>query len=137
MGYFEAIAASSFTTDSEGRHLFFPSGVLGKGYVVPTEHDYLRLRATLVRTYQIVVPATVVPLLLFGRWLPWGAFGFPLLFLIFFLNGYPICVRRVTSGWSISAERLSVRRSIANGAQHQSGIISLVLADLLAEFCGR
>jgi len=48
MGYFEAIAASSFTTDAGGRHLFFPWGVFGKGYIVPTEDDYLHLRATLI-----------------------------------------------------------------------------------------
>jgi hypothetical protein len=123
MGYFEAIVASSFTTDSEGRHLFFPWGVLGKGYVVPAEDDYLRLRATLIRTYQIVIPATVAPIALFGRWMPWVAFGLPTILLVAFVIGYPIWARRVTSGWSLSAERLSIRQSIANGAQHQSRLL--------------
>jgi len=120
MGYFEAIAASSFTTDREGRHLFFPWGVLGKGYVIPAEDDYLRLRATLIRMYQIVIPATVLPMMLFGRWMPWVAFGLPLILLVFVSIGYPIWVRRITTGWSQSSERLSMRQSIANGAKYQS-----------------
>jgi hypothetical protein len=127
MGYFEAIAASSFTTDREGRHLFFPWGVFGKGHVVPTEDDYLRLRATLIRTYQIIIPATVAPIALFGRWMPWAAFGLPLILLVAFIIGYPIWVRRVTSGWSFSAERLSIRQSLANGAQHQSRLLLCIL----------
>jgi hypothetical protein len=123
MGYFEAIAASSFTTDGEGRHLFFPWGVFGRGYVVPTEDDYLRLRATLIRTYQIIIPATVAPIALFGRWMAWVAFGLPFILLVAFIIGYPIWIRRVTSDWSISAERLSIRQSLANGAQHQSRLL--------------
>ena len=123
MGYFEAIAASSFTTDTDGRHLFFPWGVFGKGYVVPTENDYLRLRATLIRTYQIIIPATVAPIALFGRWMPWVAFGLPFILLIAFAIRYPIWVRQLTSGWSFSGERLSIRQSLANGAQHQSRLL--------------
>ena len=123
MGYFEAIAASSFTTDSEGRRLFFPWGVFHKGYVVPTEADYLRLRETLIRTYQIIIPATVAPIVLFRRWMPWVAFGLPLILLVAFTIGYPIWVLRVTAGWSFSAERLSIRQSLANGAQHQSRVL--------------
>jgi hypothetical protein len=118
MGYFEALAASSFITDSEGRRVFFPWGVLGRGYVVPTDHEYERLRATLVRTYQLLIPATILLIVLLPRWMPWPPFGLLLPFAI----RYPIWVRRVTSAWSPSAERISIRQSLTNGAQHQSGI---------------
>lgn len=116
MGYFEALAASSFTADSEGRRIFFPWGVLGKGYVIPTEDEYERLRATLVRTYQVLFPATVLLAVLFRSWMPWVLFALPSLFVL----GYPIWVRRATSGWNQSAQRLSLRQSIANQAQHHS-----------------
>jgi hypothetical protein len=116
MGYFEAIAASSFATDSQGRRLFYPWGVLGKGYVIPTDDDYRRLQTTLVRTYQILIPTMILLIVLAHRWMPLVPFGPVLLFLF----SYPIWVRRVTSGWSRSAERISLRQQIANQAQYQS-----------------
>ena len=53
----------------------------------------------------------------FRRWMPWVLFPLPSLFVL----GYPIWVRRATSGWSQSAHRLSLRQSIANQAQHNTG----------------
>jgi len=119
MGFFEAIAASSFTTDSEGRRLFFPWGVLGKGYLIPTDAEYQHLRVTLIRTYQILIPTTVLLIVLLQRWMPWP----PLVLLLPFCLGYPVWVRRVTARWSQSAEHLSIRQSMTNQAQHQSRFV--------------
>jgi Ca2+/Na+ antiporter len=44
MGYFDAITSGSFKTMPDGRRLFFPWGVLGHGYAVPTVAGYERLR---------------------------------------------------------------------------------------------
>ncbi len=48
MGYFDAIAVSAFDVDPQNRRVFFPWGFLARGYVVPTETDYERLRKTLI-----------------------------------------------------------------------------------------
>lgn len=44
MGYFDAISSGSFKTMPDGRRLFFPWGVFGRGYAIPTEAEYQRLR---------------------------------------------------------------------------------------------
>jgi hypothetical protein len=44
MGYFSALSGSAFKTAGNGRKLFFPWGILGHGYVVASETDFLRLR---------------------------------------------------------------------------------------------
>jgi hypothetical protein len=59
MGYFDGIAANYFKTDGEGRHVFFPWGILGSGYLVPTDAEYERLRATLVRMWTECSKASV------------------------------------------------------------------------------
>jgi hypothetical protein len=45
MGYFDAVTSvSSFRITADGRKVFFPWGVLGRGYATASERDYRRLR---------------------------------------------------------------------------------------------
>jgi hypothetical protein len=44
MGYFDALTSSAFKTTADGRTLFYPFGVLGRGYEVVSETDRARLR---------------------------------------------------------------------------------------------
>ena len=44
MGYFDALTSGYFKTAPDGRKLFFPWGVLGRGYAIDSEQDYERLR---------------------------------------------------------------------------------------------
>lgn len=44
MGYFDAITSAAFKTMPDGRRLYFPWGVLGRGYAIPTDAEYNRLR---------------------------------------------------------------------------------------------
>jgi hypothetical protein len=53
MGYFEGLTSSSFKTTEDGARLFFPWGVLGRGYLVGSEEHYERLRKQ-VKTYLVV-----------------------------------------------------------------------------------
>ncbi|ODR95989.1 hypothetical protein AUC69_01805 [Methyloceanibacter superfactus] len=41
--YLDAWTSSIFKTGKDGRKLFFPRGVLGRGYVIASEQDYERL----------------------------------------------------------------------------------------------
>jgi hypothetical protein len=40
----DALTNSSFKTTKDGRRFFFPWGVLGRGYLIPNEQDFDRLR---------------------------------------------------------------------------------------------
>ena len=64
MGYFDALTSSSFKTTEDGRWLFFPYGTLGRGYAIPSEEEYERLRRH-VKAYMVVsLPLIVIA----GNW---------------------------------------------------------------------
>jgi hypothetical protein len=44
MGYFDALISSAFKIADDGRKLFFPWGTLGRGYVLGSDEDDVRLR---------------------------------------------------------------------------------------------
>ena len=44
MGFLDALCEGSFVRKSDGRVLFFPWGAAGRGYAVPSEERYRRLR---------------------------------------------------------------------------------------------
>lgn len=44
MGYFKRLADSSFKVDNQGNTLFFPWGILGRGYVLPNIETEKKVR---------------------------------------------------------------------------------------------
>lgn len=40
MGYFDGITQAAFNKDERGRHLYFPNGKIGKGYVMHNDEEY-------------------------------------------------------------------------------------------------
>jgi len=44
MSFLDAIIASSLRRASDGKVIFFPYGVLGRGFVVPSDEEYAKLR---------------------------------------------------------------------------------------------
>lgn len=108
MGYFDALTSASFKTAPDGRKLFYPWGFLGRGYVVPTDDEFNKLR----RSYQtiwivifILVFATVllfeVPLLPLAAWV---------IYLIWLL----IWIRTKTRGLSLANEKLTYGEALNN-----------------------
>ena len=90
MGYFDALTSRCFKTAQDGRKLFFPWGVWGRGYAVASEQDYERLRrqvkaymvASLVpiigaAALQAYVGALVIGVLLVAFYLVWMRFLLP------------------------------------------------------------
>jgi hypothetical protein len=110
VGYFDALTSSYFKTAPDGRKLFFPWGVLGRGYTIASEEHYRRLQQQ-IKIYVVVslvlvmgsaslrgyVVAYVIVALLIGFYLVW--------------MGY--LLRRLQS----SNERLSLRESTASRAR--------------------
>jgi hypothetical protein len=54
MGYIEWLISGSFKTTEDGRRLFFPWGVFGRGYAIASEENYWRLRQQ-VKAYSVVI----------------------------------------------------------------------------------
>jgi len=60
MGYFDALTSSSFKTTKDGRKLFFPWGTLGRGYLIPTEEEYEKLRRKVKVYFIISLPIIII-----------------------------------------------------------------------------
>ena len=60
MGYFDGLTDGIFKTDSEGRFLFYPWGVLGKGYVLPDDSKKQEVRQFVSLWYKVSLPAIIV-----------------------------------------------------------------------------
>jgi hypothetical protein len=84
MGYFDALTSGAFKTNPDGRRLFFPYGVIGRGYVLPSEEHYQRLyrqtKAFMIAALVLIigasvlkayVPAVVITALLVGFYVLW------------------------------------------------------------------
>jgi hypothetical protein len=59
MGYFDALSSASFKTSHDGRRLFFPWGVLGRGYVIEYEQDAKRIEQE-IKIFMIVALILII-----------------------------------------------------------------------------
>lgn len=106
-GFFVAWSEGLFKVDAQGRQLFFPWGVLGRGYVVPSGPERERLVNAQDRLSKLSLIATIVLLTLVRP---------PLLALLVlppFYLGYLVWVRRTTRGWPPAGERLSMSEALS------------------------
>ena len=131
MGYFDGLANSSFKKDAEGRDLFFPHGMMGKGRVLPDAETADALRAKIVNFYKLLmfggIPLMVVLVNLPG--------GIPLVVAIgvLFCIGSWFYLRHLTSDYPISDERITyaeAQRSAARGHSY-IGLVVLSVISLL------
>ena len=74
LGWYDFLANRFFKTAPDGRKLFFAWGVWGRGYIVASEHDYLRLRRQ-IKVYMVsggllasVILAIALVLVLVNEW---------------------------------------------------------------------
>lgn len=124
MGYFDGLASGSFKTAQDGRRLFFPWGVLGRGYAIASEQDYERLRRQ-VKWFMIVSFALIIGLGSFKGNLASIVVAFPLIgfYLISMLYLLPRLER--------SGERLSLQESVTSQARAHS-LVGLWLLEIAA-----
>ena len=123
MGYFDALTSSYFKTAQDGRKLFFPWGVLGRGYIVDSEQAYERLRR------QIKVFTLIGLVLIFGasalaRYV--AALVIAAVFIVFYVVWSPFLLR----GLQQSNEKLSLEESMTSQGGRLLGIIALAFVVL-------
>ena len=68
MGYFDGLVSGAFKKDAAGHTVFYPWGILGKGYVVPSVVEEERLRSFLKTMYMILLPGIIIIQVVFGAW---------------------------------------------------------------------
>jgi len=128
VGYFDGLANSAFKTDAEGRELFFPYGILGKGRVLPDAETAAAIRAKVVNFYKLLMFAGI-PLMVVLVNLPGGTIGVFGIAAIAGIGSW-FYFRSLTAGLAISGERMSyaeAQRSAARGHSYLGLILLSVL----------
>jgi hypothetical protein len=113
MGYFDALTSSSFKTAPDGSQVFFPWGVMGRGYVIPSQQDYERLRQQL-KTYMIVIMVLIIGTVASQQYI--AAFVVAAGLIIF----HQMWIRYQLRGLQRSDERLTVNDSFTTQARTHS-----------------
>ena len=113
-----------FKTARDGRKLFYPWGAMGRGYAIPSQEDYERLRRR-INIYQIVSLAVIV-----------GAVAAKLYLAAFVIAGlslafYRAWTRHLVRGLQPSDERLSMQESMETQARAH-GAVGLWLLEVVA-----
>lgn len=109
-GYFNALASSSFKVTADGRKLFFPWGVLGGGYDIPSEQDYERLQRQ-IKVYTIAAMVLVIAPIAIRYFLT--GFVIAALLMLFYVLWVPYLVR----GLKRTDERLTMRETVSTQAR--------------------
>jgi hypothetical protein len=113
MGYFDTVVSGHFKAMPDGRKIFFPRGIYGRGYLVPSDDAYERLRGQ-IKTYTIV-----------SIGLGFGAFSFlgipaVLVVGVAAIVFYQVWLRFLLRGLTPTEERMSLQESMAARARAQS-----------------
>lgn len=123
MGYFDALASSSFKTTEDGRRLFFPWGVLGpwpwgtlgRGYAIPSEEEFVRLHRR-VKSFMVVSLPLIITAVI------WKGFSSGLAILAFLMIPYAFWAQMQSRRLDRTDEKLTLGESLASQARAHSGV---------------
>jgi hypothetical protein len=124
MGYFDGLTSGSFKTTQDGRRLFFPWGVLGRGYSLASEQDYRRLRQQ-VKGYMIVSLVLIIASGSFEGYVV--SVGVVALLMTLYLAWMWYLLPRL----KVSGERMSLQESMTAQA-HAHDVVVLWLLEIVA-----
>jgi hypothetical protein len=129
MGYFNALTSSSFKTAQDGRVHFFPWGILGRGYVIPSEEQHRRLRGG-VMTFMLIS----IPLIILAN--VWSGIRASAIVLAATCIPYAIWAWSVCRRLEPSSERMSMDENLRIQARHHSTLMLVLLLITAYVFAG-
>ena len=129
MGYFDGLANSSFKKDAEGRDLFFPHGMLGKGRILPDAETAAALRGQIVNFYKLLMFGGI-PLMVVAIGLPGGK-TVVLIAAVILCFGAWLWLRQLSKDYPIADERLTYGEAQRNAARGHS-YIGLILLSVVS-----
>jgi hypothetical protein len=113
MGYFDALAASSFKNLENGKRAFYPWGKLGKGYELSSDEQYESFQRFVIRYYMIVLPLGIAA----GVLRHWVVLA---VILPGAMVAYTVIVKRKTRDLPRTDVKLTFKDSYENQARKQS-----------------
>jgi hypothetical protein len=111
--YFEGLIEGSFKTTADGQRLFYPWGVLGKGYVLPGVQAEQRIRRFMKIYYMVSLPLVFITVSLYG-------FYYALTLVPVVLLAYGASALSLTRRMLATRERLRLTESLANSGRAHS-----------------
>jgi hypothetical protein len=118
--YFEGLIEGSFKTAADGQRLFYPWGVLGKGYVLPDARTEQRIRKLLKIYYMVSLPLVLIIMLA----VQFYGFYYALALIPGVLLVYGVGVLSLKRRLLASGERLRLTESLANsGGAHSRAVL--------------
>ena len=131
MGFFDGLTNSLFKKDSLGRHLFYPWGVSGKGFVLETNADYSRIFKNIKLINILTFPLAIFTIVFIEV-------KFSLFFLFLYIILYHLYSKKLTKNLSITSEKMSLADTLQNMANsfHLCLLIFFGIASLLFVIAG-
>jgi hypothetical protein len=131
MGYAEARIAVYFKTAQDGKKLYFPWLYWGRGYIIPSQPDYERLRRQL-GTYKSVSFVLIVAVCATQHYT--AAFGLAVLIPAF----YAVWTKHLVAGLETTDEKMSLKEALSSQARNYSAFAlwSLEIGALAFVVCG-
>jgi NADH:ubiquinone oxidoreductase subunit 3 (subunit A) len=110
LGYIDGLTDALFKLDRDGKDIFYPHGILGKGYVLPNSAKKEEVRGFLKRFYLV----SLLLILLTGSTVGWAAnvILIPPLLLWYYLR-----VKRLLKEVMPTAEKLKFSEAASNSAK--------------------
>lgn len=106
MGYFKRLSDSSFKTDSHGNTIFYPWGIIGKGYVLPDKKTEDKIRKFVIWYHFTGLIVILVTGAFLGLWIV------SLLFLPIAVLVWCVQSKRFIMGLPQSDEKLSYKENL-------------------------
>ena len=125
MGYFNGVASAYFKKGADGKAVFYPWGVIAKGYVLPDEAAEAKTRRFIKIHLIVSLPAMVIAV---NYSLTWVCIAAAASFAWFYFQ-----VKALLKGCPVSAERLTFKESYTNSAKahNKAGLWALFIISLL------
>ncbi len=129
-GFFDKLADASFKQTDDGKTVYYPLGVLGKGRIIQTESQEFALRNFNKRTIKYLTPFCM----LYGA--VCGVSGFSQGDLIFIVCGLLLCLGRqlyLIHGLPVYDHRLTMNEAMSKGARifHPAFIVFAIAVSVL------
>lgn len=134
MRYFDGLVDGNFKKDSSGRNVFYPWGIMGSGYILETEQQYLEVRNIFKRWTMIALVGSFLVTLGFLFLDTSLSFDLTIIALLVVLalalNVY--FANKYTQGLKRSTEKLTYLESLTNSARsyHLATLILFAVCSL-------
>lgn len=123
MGYFDGLASSIIKKDVNNNSVYYPWGVMGKGYVLPDAKRETDIKNMVILFYQLFFAVFVMFFILFKNVLSFGL-GTIGLFAWFLVKS-----KQLTKNCPVSQEKLTLKEGYTNSAKaHNIWVLYILLA---------